>query len=81
MDIAIEGGEVVPRSIGESRRPHQLLWDSRRKIANIPIAAYGGETPVHLAQKIRSKLPNIIPIVQRPTPVKDVLKNLFSRVG
>ena len=81
MDIAIEGGEVVPRSIGETQRPHQLIWNARRKIANIPIAAYGGETPIHRAQKIRAKLPNLMPIVGRPTPIKNKLRTLFPRIG
>lgn len=81
MDIAVEGGEVVPRSIGESKYPHQTLWDRNRRIGNIPAAAYTGETPIHRAQKIISKLPNLMPIIPRQTPVKNALRNLFPRIG
>jgi len=81
-DIAIEGGEVVPRSIGEKIPPHQRIWTPlSRRIGMIPAAAYTGETPIHRAQKLLS-IPRSYPIIfERPTPVYDFLKTLLPAGG
>ncbi|MBU1067304.1 hypothetical protein KKE60_05925 [Patescibacteria group bacterium] len=81
MDIAIEGGEVIPRSLGERTYPHKIIWTpTNRRIANIPSAAYTGETPIHRAQKVFGKFPMKFPMIPRPTPIKDVLTKAFRRV-
>jgi len=81
-DIAIDGGEVVPRTIGEKLYPPTEIWTpTSRAIGRIPAAAYTGETPIHRAQKVMARLPGLLPIINRPTPGKNLLRKLMPRIA
>ena len=81
-DIAIDGGDIVPRSIGEKLYPPTEIWTpTSRPIGRIPAAAYTGETPIHRAQKVMARLPGLLPIVNRPTPIKNLLRKFMPRIA
>lgn len=78
-DIAVDGGEVVPRSIGESVHYRTIIPPLSRPLANFPIVAVRGETPIHRAQKIVSRIPQ--PMFPRPTPLKYLLMKFLPRIA
>jgi len=49
-----------------------------KPIARLPMALVGGETPVHLAQRLRAQLTRypIFPVLDRPHPVLDAIKGM-----
>jgi hypothetical protein len=72
---------VNPRSIGESRFPHQILWTPfTRNLGFIPAAAYTGETPIHRAQRTTSIFLTRFPLISRPAPILKRLRGALPIV-
>jgi len=76
----VEEGINYPTVLGRRNIPSTII--RVEPIARLPMALVGGETPVHLAQRLRAQLTKypIIPILDRPHPVLDAIKEMVPIV-